>query len=50
MSRRKKLNKNNKEGRDRKLDAIKQEVLRVLGSKKDSTHIIRNENEIHNYI
>ena len=50
MSRRKKLNKNNKEGLDKKLDEIKQEVLRVLGSQKDSTQIIRNENELHNYI
>ena len=46
MSRRKKLNKNNKEGLDKKLDEIKQEVLRVLGSQKDSTQIIRNENEL----
>lgn len=50
MSRRKKLNKNNKEGLDKKLDEIKQEVLRVLGSQKNSTQIIRNENELHNYI
>ena len=50
MSRRKKLNKNNKEGLDKKLDEIKQEVLRVLGSQKDSTQIIRTENELHNYI